>query len=189
MKLSKRLVVRIACFGLLCGCPSVARAQSDVSSFSELAKTLELGTTVYVTDDAGQKVLGKVAALSASSLDLSVAGNRKSFPVDRVARITARERNTASGVWLGVVIGALGGAVAGLASGPRTAGECPRGCEAFLSVVRYGGIGAGIGAAIGSFRFTERVLYRAQNQPPTTAVSVSPLVSKHGGGIAASLRF
>src|SRR5438132_4978980 len=93
----KRIAVGIACFCLFSGYQRIASAQSVASSFGELDGKLKAGMTVYVTDNAGGKIKGKVTDLSASSLELSAKGNRQSFPENRVLQITEQRRSVGKG--------------------------------------------------------------------------------------------
>jgi hypothetical protein len=194
MRLRKRIAVGTVCFCLFSGYQGIASAQSVVTSFGELAGKLKPGETVYVTDNAGGKIKGKLTALSSSSLELTVKGNRQTFPENRVLQITEQHRNTGKWAGIGLLVGGGLGLIAVVrsASTPCPGGRCEGTDSAGFAAIGVGvlaGMGAGIGAGIGAARTHEQLVYRAPNHQSTARFGVSPFVSKHGTGIAASVRF
>ena len=188
MKRYKSLACAIGCCFLIAGFPRTAGAQTSAASFGELGGALLSGKTVYVTDDAGRRIMGKVTDLSGGSLKLLVDGKEASVPEARVRQITERRRNTGSYSVRGLAIGAGVGFVAGLAS-PQCFG-CPSPGEALAaSMIGNAGLGAGIGALIGLATTHERLVYRATPQAPATTFAISPLASTHGLGLRASMQF
>lgn len=164
----------------------MAAAQTAASSFGELAAHLKPGKTVHVTDETGRKVKGKMTALSLSSLEVLVDGKKEIFAESRVREITERRRYTGAGAATGGSAGAIAGVLFGVFVGPR--------CSCTVQAVAiglglFGGAGAGAGAAIGAARSYESVVYRSPGPRPAARVGLSPFVSKHGTGLAASVRF
>jgi hypothetical protein len=187
MRLHKRIVTGIACICLLAGSVRTARAQAVVTSFGELAGKLKPGKTVYVTDDAGRRVKGKLLSLSASSLTLLAGADQETFRETQVRQLTEQRRYTGRGALLGLGIGAGVGAFGVL----LTCGDCGdwRLPFALAGAVAYGGIGAGIGAAAGASMTHERLVYGGPAAHAPTTVVLTPIVSKQGKGLAASVRF
>lgn len=186
MQLRKRIAVTLGCYCLVVGFPSMAGAQTAANSFGELAAKLKLGKTVHVTDEAGRKVKGKITDLSLSSLAVLVDGKEETFAENRVREITERRRYTGAGAATGLVAGGILGVVFGVAVGPRC--SCT-GQAMAIGVGLFGGAGAGAGAAIGAARTYESVVYRSARPGPAARFGLSPFVSKHGSGMAASVRF
>jgi hypothetical protein len=56
-------------------------------------------------------------------------------------------------------------------------------------IIGLGGIGSGIGAAIGAGTTHQEVVYRAPAFDGNRKVVLAPIVSKHGAGLTASMRF
>lgn len=182
----KRIAITLVCCCLIAGFPSRGGAQTVASSFVELAGTLKPGKTVYVTDGAGRKVKGKMTVLSASSLEVLIDGKEETFAEDRVRQIAERRRQTGAFAGTGLVAGGVLGVVFGLTVGSRC--SCT-GQAMALGIGLFGGAGAGAGAAIGSVVSYERVVYRSSRPGPAATFGLSPFVSKHGTGLAASVRF
>jgi hypothetical protein len=102
------------------------------STFEELAVRLEEGDAVAVVDASGTEVSGRVAAISAVAVALTVDGVRQEFAADRIQRIYRRRQDPVKN---GLLIGAAAGAVAGFSAGrsadssgcPRSGSECGQG--------------------------------------------------------------
>lgn len=182
----QRIAISLGCCCLIAGFPSVAGAQTVASSFAELAGKLKPGKTVYVTDGAGRKVKGKMTDLSASSLEVLIDGKDETFAEDGVRQLAERRRYTGEFAATGLAAGGLLGVVFGLVVGPRC--SCT-GQAMVLGLGLFGGAGAGAGAAIGAASTYERVIYRSPRPRPAATLGLSPFVSKHGTGLAASVRF
>ena len=69
---------------------SPAAAQELAGSFDQLRVLVKPGDTIRVTDDAGQEARGTIAALTSTSLELLVAGNRRNFLESDVRTIRHR---------------------------------------------------------------------------------------------------
>jgi hypothetical protein len=186
VQLRTRIAVTLGCYCLVAAFPGTAGAQTAASSFGELAAKLKPGKTVHVTDEAGRKVKGKMTDLSPSSLDLLVDGKKETFAENSVREITQQRRSAGAGAATGGSAGAIAGVLFGVFVGPR----CSCTGEAIaLGVGLFGGAGAGVGAAIGAARTHESVVYRSARPGTAARFGLSPFVSKHGTGLAASVRF
>ena len=187
MTLHKVAALTLACLLFVGGFSSPAGAQSVASSFSEIENSVKRGKTIYVTDDAGQKIKGKLADLSGTSLTLLVSGEKQTVAESRVREIRVRERKTRQGATIGLLIG-IGLGLFGAVNTEECVG-CPSGDELVVGgMVGLAGLGAGIGAVFGAEQSRERLVYRAGPRPPV-AFSLAPLASSHGTGVRAVLKF
>ena len=140
MTLQKVTALTIACWCFIGGFSSVVGAQTIAGSFGELSGRLKLGKVVSVTDDGGRTIKGKLTDLSATSLKVQVDGK---------------------GLLAGAALGLLVGINAEDCFG------CPGpGGTAVVGAIGLGGLGAGIGAAIGAGTSRDRLVYRASPHPP-----------------------
>jgi hypothetical protein len=151
--------LQIAIIGaLLLASASAARAQTVVaSSFDQMRLIARLGDTITITDSSGQRVTGRLADLSPSSLELLVDGQRRSLLEGDA--LTVRRHGHAelgTGAKIGLGIGASLGMLAGLA----ISNEC-RGCRGMVPAFAliYGGLGAGIGVGFAALTPTRSVIY------------------------------
>ena len=162
--------------------PSSAGSTSPTASFAALAKVLNTGDTVSVTNGAGKKVKGKVQHVSGTTLTVRSDQLDLSFDAPDVQRV-ARSRHT-------VRNGALIGLVGGFGLGAISAASDPFFSEA-AGVLMFGGfcgaIGAGIGAGVGAGLRREDVLF--QRQATGAKTMITPLLSPSGGGLRVQIRW
>ena len=115
----KSHIVLLAVFAaVISGCAHVEPTQS----WPRLAERLEPGKPVAVTDAAGAEVRGRVAAVSATSLTLKVAGASRDYAAGDVRHV----RRDGDPLWNGLAIGAGAGFLGAvlsdnLCTGPPTA--------------------------------------------------------------------
>jgi hypothetical protein len=134
-----RLVLIVGCLWAM-GCAHVQPTQSWV----EFGQRVPPGAPVAVTDTAGQEVTGRVAAVSASSLDLDVRGATRRFAASDVRQV----RRDGDPLWNGLVIG-LGVGVVGAALPDNACSGQPPTCDdrqipqraAFVVLATAAGIG------------------------------------------------
>ena len=104
LSLNRHIWSTLAVFVILA--PSPAPAQATANSFAELQTVLKKGQTVMVTDASGQRVKGKVAEVSPSSLVVLIPEART------FAEGTVREIRAAGSSRNGALIGlGVGGGV------------------------------------------------------------------------------
>ena len=189
----RRALIIVALVGVLVAAGAVpSLAQLATRTFDDFRAEGHRGEIVYVTDQEGTKVKGRVVRISASSIDLLVNDGSREWPVSDVARITQRRGHAGRGALVGLAFGAGFGAFLAF-----TDGNCQHygyeGCgrddaeAALFLAALFGGIGGGAGAAIGAAIRPERVLYAAPS-PPSAYVfelRVAPGVI----GLRAQLRF
>ena len=189
----RRAFVTVVLAGVLVAAGAVpSMAQMVTPTFDDLRAEGHRGEIVYVTDQGGTKVKGRVVRISATSIDLLVNDGSREWAASDVAWITQRRGHAGRGALIGLAFGAGYGVLLVL-----TDGECRNygyeGCgrqdaeDALFLAAFFGGIGAGAGAAIGAAIRPERVLYAAPS-PPSAHVfelRVAPDVI----GLRAQLRF
>jgi len=167
-------VVLVAC----AAAPSTA--QPVTATFDELRAAAYRGQTVYVADQAGTTVKGRVVSISATSLELLVNDEPRTWRVSDVAWISQRHRHAGRGALVGLALGAGFGAFLVVAD---MEGEDVG--TVLVIAGLFGGVGGGAGAAIGAATRSERVLYAAR---PTARV-LAPIVAPGVIGVRAQFRF
>lgn len=184
-KLGRGVRCLVAAFGVFALAPPVvANAQPVSSDFEQLRASTRAGDTVYVTDDAGFEIKGKVLDLSPNALALMVDGQRREFGPARVRTIRKRH---ADPVWQGALIGAgigmapfLGYCVSATESGEKCSDQGSL-------IAMYGALGGGIGAAVDALIRGKRSIYQAPGGPKT--IKVSPVFSSKTRAVRFSVLF
>ena len=171
----------------------LTRGGSGVArSFQALRARVGPGTSVSVIDTGGNEMRGTIIDISASSLGLSVGGNRLDLAEDSVLRI----EGTSDPLWNGTLIGA--GIGAGISGALAVAACSESGCTASASealagfVVFWTGVGAGIGLWVDWARKSSDLVYLspgASNPSRGATVSLSPLIGRNRKGVAVSFSF
>jgi len=161
-----------------------AGAQQVATSFEELRKLVTPGETIYVTDARGAIRKGRLAGLSAGSLQLQVDGDAVAPPVSLsesdVNNIAVRRSDP---LWNGMLIGFASGAVPVAligAAAPASAGE--------VAVVSagYGVIGLLAGLLIDSLNKEQATVYVHGPGPRSTRIQVSLFGSTSRIGVQVS---
>jgi hypothetical protein len=165
---------------------ATAHAQAPATTFAELPNRLAIGETVFVTDQAGQTVKGKVQQVSDTVLLLRSDHNDFALAASDVQRIARRGHTLRN--W------ALTGLTAGFATGAIVAESL--GCSNFFcpakNSVAIGGvsgvIGLGVGAAGGAALRRERVVFEraAIGRAPG---AITPLLSPTVSGLLVQIRW
>jgi hypothetical protein len=187
---TRRALITVVLTGALVVAGAVpSTAQVATPTFDDLRAEGHRGEIVYVTDQGGTKVKGRVVSISATSIDLLVNDGSREWAASDVARITERHRHAGRGALIGLTVGFGLGAVAVLTdpycSAHANSDWCGPGAVLFLGAF-LGGIGGGAGAAIGAAIRTERLLYAAQSPSAHVfSLRVAPGVI----GMRAQLRF
>jgi hypothetical protein len=161
--------------------PNVVSAQGTAQSWPGL-DTAGL-STVYVLDDTGIEISGKILRLNPDSLVLLVGAAEHRFDAARVRRIERRGDSLRNGALIGAVVGAaMGLIVAGISDCPGNdpGGSCPgTRAAAFLFST---GVYAAIGTAIDALVVGRTTLYEAPATPPRSERT------PYGGRAALNLR-
>src|SRR5215216_3249808 len=131
---------------LLLACAAApSTAQTAAATFDDLLADAYRGQTVYVADQAGTTVKGRVVRFSPTSLELLVNHESRTWRASDIAWISQRHRHTGRGALVGLGMGATFGTIIFLAN---SEGE-DAGFALILAGV-FGGMGGGAGAAIGA---------------------------------------
>ena len=80
-------------------------AQVATPTFKDLHAEGHRGEIVYVTDQGGTTVKGRVVRISATSIDLLVNDGSREWAASDVARITQRRRHAVLGAAVGLAVG------------------------------------------------------------------------------------
>jgi hypothetical protein len=186
----RRALITVVLAGVLVAAGAVP-SMAQMVTFDDLRAEGHRGEIVYVTDQGGTKVKGRVVRISAMSIDLLVNDGSREWPASDVARITQRRGHAGRGALVGLAVGAGFGIVLALNDGACQHGGY-EGCGrddaemALVLAALFGGIGGGAGAAIGAAIRPERVLYAA---PSPSAQVLSLRVAPGVIGLRAQLRF
>lgn len=154
-------------------------AQVVAGNFDQLRVLVKPGDTLTVIDGAGTRLRGKLTDVSASSLELDIAGTRRLFQDTDVTTIEKRGADSLrNGALIGfVTAGALFGPAIGALTGDWGA--------AVVGGLIYAGIGAGIGVGIDALIEGQRVIYAASRPKPI--VSIAPTTGRSGRGVVLSV--
>jgi hypothetical protein len=164
-----------------------ARAQAPVSDFSQLPARVRVGDSIALTDSAGREHKGVLFDLSANALVLETGGKRVDFGADSLRTIRWRRPDTMrNGALIGFGVGAGLGAL-GMMSLCGEGGGCVPGVA--LGALLYGGLGAAIGVGFDALVPGKMILVYQPAGTPGARLSVSPVLTPHRRGVAATLRF
>ena len=162
---------------------SLAEAQT-ATSFDRLWLLVNQGDRITVTDDAGQRLQGRIVDLSPSTLSLQVNGVRHDLNESDVSVIRQRQRDSLKN---GAIIGSVSAAVVATI---LMADDCVWTCypaTAALITSIFGAAGAGIGVGVDALVEGSQVVYRARRS--ARRLSVAPLLSRNRRGLSVSLEF
>jgi hypothetical protein len=154
---------------------SSAQAQDPLGSFESLNERIKPGTIVFVTDEKGEPVKGKITELSAASLKLVTRDKHEqamTFPPDRVSRVT-RVDSRLNGFLIGAAAGAVPGILLGMGFSTYCENEstsCPL-APAVLGGI-FGLAGGGIGYAIDGAIDGQRLVYSKMRARPPVGFSI-----------------
>jgi hypothetical protein len=170
--------------------PAVGTAQQPATTAAQLAVLLRPGETVWVTDQSGQEVKGRLLELRGDALQVEIAGQTRSLEFATVRQVEHRHNDA---LLNGTLIGAAaGGGLAGLAWALWCSdAECDDDWPGHIagSVAIYTAIGAGVGALTDVIIRGKRTVYEAPAGRAARTVTVSPMVTREVRGVAVGLRF
>jgi hypothetical protein len=178
-------VVVLATLGLVCATVEAMAQASDqqpARSFSAVKGQIPIGDVIYVTDVAGSTIRGKLAAMTANSLEMQVNGNAQKVGAADVSRIQWQKKDSAL---TGVVIGAAVGAIPGIYWLIADPNECTGLCaEDYVAI----GVGALIGGLIDRAIKKKVTVYDTPARR-TTKVGVSPVLLRDRRGLQVGIAF
>jgi hypothetical protein len=165
-----------------------AGAQQVATSFEELRRVVTPGETIYLTDARGAISKGRLAGLSAGSLQLQVDRDPGAPPVSLsesdVNNIAVRRSDP---LWNGMLIGFASGAVPvaliGAGASYTSAGEVA------IVTVGYGAIGLLTGLLIDFLNKENVTIYVHPHVPRSTRLHISAVGSSSGAGVRVSVGF
>ena len=163
-----------------------ASAQQVATSFEELRRLVTPGETIYVTDARGAISKGRLAGLSAGSLQLQVdrdAGAPVSLSESDVNNIAVHRSDP---LWNGMLIGFVSGAVPVALIG---AGASASAGEVAVVTAGYGCIGLLTGLLIDVLNKEKMPIYVHPHVPRSTRLRISPVGSRSAAGVRVSVEF
>ena len=161
--------------------PAAASAETDAA---EIRRRVKDGQKIFIVDDQGRELKGRIAELRADALTLLVGRHRTDVPYDRIVRIDRPRDGVSDGALTGLGIGAGLGlilAVAAAATDDSGWGSPNPADVARIATLVLGGIGAGIGLGLDAAIRHETNLYRRQG---ATRISLSPALGRSRGSVA-----
>ncbi len=161
-------------------------AQELASTFDQLSVLVKPGDTVSVTDETGRETRGTIAVLSTSSLELMVAGSRRSFLEGQTRTIRHRRSDSLkNGALWGVGIGAGLGLTTLIDTEESPA--LPAG-EAVGATLVFAGLGAAVGVGLDALFRSNAVIYSRPGRA-SASLTLSPVLIRGGAGALLSLGF
>lgn len=173
----------------LAAASSLARSQEPAHFLNELDQKLRFGDIVQVTNLRGEKIQGKVLQVSGSSLALESGRNRMDFSGDAILEIRKRKKDP---WWNGALIGGGIGVAAGLIAARNECGGNDSECSAIaipVFVLPGIGIGAAAGALIDRSIRKLEIVFTSVAPPSSTAIRISPVLSREGKGVRLTVSF
>jgi len=189
----RRIAMRIAraawwcaaVFLLVIATAPMVEAQVLASSFDQLQVLVKPGDTVSVTDGTGVEARGTIGALSPSSLEMVIEGNRRIFSENDVRTIRQRRGDSLrNGAWWG--FGIMAGLTL-LGAAAQDVDNDDAGAVA-LGVLVSGGFGAAIGVGVDAMIRSNEVVF-SRPAGVSTRLTVSPLFAASRKGLLLSVGF
>jgi hypothetical protein len=163
-----------------------AGAQPVATSFEELRKLVTPGETIYVTDARGAISKGRLAGLSAGSLQLQIDRDAGAPPVSlSESDVNNIAVHRSDPLWNGMLIGFASGAVPVALIG---AGASASAGEVAVVTAGYGVIGLLTGLLIDALNKEKATVYVHGPGPRSTRMQVSLFGSKSSIGVQVSAR-
>jgi hypothetical protein len=164
-----------------------AGAQQVAISFEELRKLVRPGETIYVTDARGTISKGRLAELSAGSLQLRVDRDAGAPPVSlSESDVNNIAVHRSDPLWNGMLIGFASGAVPVAligAGAPASAGEVA------VVTAGYGVIGLLTGLLIDFLNKEHVTIYVHRPRTESSRIRLSPIAGKSAAGVRLSAEF
>ena len=160
---------------------STRLAASAQTAADEIRRRLKDGQTIFIVDDQGRELKGRVAGLTADALMLRVGRDRTDVPYDRILRIDRPHDGVLDGTLIGLGVGAGLGLLGALAAATDDSGFGPDPADvARIAPLVIGGIGAGVGLGLDALIRRETNIYRRQG----ATLSLSPTLGRSRRGVA-----
>ncbi len=161
--------------------PSAVAPGAQPGPFDDLGLRINLDDEIRIEDQSGIRITGYVTRLTSDAVTVKTRDGEKQFNRETVRQIELRERPMRTAILIGAGVGVALGAVAGCIGPDRS--ECAD------APILMGGMGAGIGAAVGAFLRKRTVVYPEPKAQGLTQTFVLPVISRAGFGIRVSVRW
>ena len=171
-----------ACALMITAWLPVAEAQEALPSVEQLIRARELrrGVGIYITDETGQRIKGRVSDLSGASLTVETRNGARSLTTSAIRRIELQD-SIDSGIWIGAGLAVAGSYVSCYAESRSANDFCYGTAYLFLPALA---VSAFVGAMVDASM--HKKLYEA---PGAKRVTVAPAVSRAGLGLRASIEW
>jgi hypothetical protein len=157
--------------------PSGGAIGVQASLLEDLALRVNLSDQLRVDDRSGVGTIGRLTRLTADEITLQTAAGEKHFTRETVRQIAVRHQPLRLAVLIGAAAGAATGAVAACTGSERE--ECAD------APIIAGGIGAGLGLALGALMHKTTIVY----PEPEKRISVVPAISRGAVGVTVTRRW
>ena len=142
----------------------------------------QIGKTIAVIDNSGEKVHGTLSKISESHLEITANGKTYAFTPSDLREVRKHENDSLlNGTLIGAGIGA--GVALGVIAGSCSTEECNDGEKVGFTAL-FSGIGAGVGLGLDSMTKQEIAVY----QRPQLSMRISPQLGIRKG-VHVSLQF
>ena len=164
-----------------------AGAQQVASSFDELRRLVTPGETIYVTDARGAISKGRLAGLSAGSLQLHLDRDAGAPPVSlSESDVNNIAVHRSDPLWNGMLIGFASGALPVALIG---AGASASAGEVAVVTAGYGAIGLLTGLLIDFLNKENATIYVHRPRTESSRIRLSPIAGKSAVGVRLSAEF
>lgn len=143
----------------------------------DLTLRVNLDDQLEIEDQFGVTTIGRLTRLTANEITIRTAAGERPFTHEAIRQVAVRRRPLRTASLIGAAVGAAAGAVAACTGSDR--GECAD------APTMLGAAGAGVGLVLGALVHRTTVVY----PEPSAQAFVSPVVSRSGVGIRASLHW
>jgi len=169
---------------------SPAWAQTAPSTFTGLraATNFTQGEIIDITDEHGDRLKARIAALTAQTLTVTVKGQKRELAESQVLEI---RRQKPDSIMNGFIIGLGVGAAGGLVATSATCGgdsECAANAGPLLFLVFMGG-GTLIGAEVDASIHSTETVFSRRRLGNSVLMQAAPIVSKQTKGVRVAFRF
>ena len=147
------------------------------SLLEDLALRVNLDDQLRVEDQSGGRTTGRLTGLTADEITIQTDAGEKYFTRETVRQIAVRRQPLRMAVLIGAGAGAVAGAIAACARPDRE--ECAD------APILAGGVGAGIGLAVGALLHRTTIVLPA----PEQQTFIVPAISRGGVGVRVSRRW
>jgi hypothetical protein len=164
-------------------------AQTAPSTFDKLRSVTNFhyGESIEITDEHGDRLRARIAALTAQTLTVTVKGQKRELAESQVLEIRRQKPDSLlNGILIGAGVGFGGGLVA--TSAVCEDSECAANAGPVLVLAFIGG-GIGLGAVVDSSIHSLETVFSRRRPGNTVSMHAAPIVSKQTKGVKVSFRF